>query len=59
MFTHPEPAAGSECTVGIGPLPYYHRSDCNICRQRATPLTASLSDAEAMSQKVRAELELS
>jgi diadenosine tetraphosphate (Ap4A) HIT family hydrolase len=34
MFTYPEAHAGSEGSVEIGPPPYYHRSDCNICRQQ-------------------------
>jgi diadenosine tetraphosphate (Ap4A) HIT family hydrolase len=33
MFTYPE-APASEGTAEIGPPPYYHRSDCNICRQQ-------------------------
>src|ERR1700728_4569178 len=33
MFTYPE-AAASEGSVDIGPAPYYHHSDCNICRQQ-------------------------
>ena len=41
MFTYPEPAAGSEGTVEIGPPPYYHRSDCNICRQQDALKTGS------------------
>jgi diadenosine tetraphosphate (Ap4A) HIT family hydrolase len=32
MFTYPEAPATSEGSVEIGPPPYYHRSDCNICR---------------------------
>ena len=34
MFTYPEAATGSEGPADIGPPPYYHRSDCNICRQQ-------------------------
>jgi diadenosine tetraphosphate (Ap4A) HIT family hydrolase len=34
MFTYPEAPASSEDSVEIGPPPYYHRSDCNICRQQ-------------------------
>jgi diadenosine tetraphosphate (Ap4A) HIT family hydrolase len=34
MFTIPEAPAGGESAVEIGPAPYYHRSDCNICRQQ-------------------------
>jgi diadenosine tetraphosphate (Ap4A) HIT family hydrolase len=34
MFTYPDAPASSDDTVQIGPPPYYHRSDCNICRQQ-------------------------
>jgi hypothetical protein len=34
MFTYPEVPASSEGPAEIGPPPYYHRSDCNICRQQ-------------------------
>jgi diadenosine tetraphosphate (Ap4A) HIT family hydrolase len=34
MFTYPEAPAGSEGSAEIGPPPYYHRSDCNICRKQ-------------------------
>ncbi len=34
MFTHPEAPASGQGPVEIGPAPYYHRSDCNICRQQ-------------------------
>jgi diadenosine tetraphosphate (Ap4A) HIT family hydrolase len=34
MFTYPEAPASSEGSAAIGPPPYYHRSDCNICRQQ-------------------------
>jgi diadenosine tetraphosphate (Ap4A) HIT family hydrolase len=34
MFTYPEAPAGSGGSVEIGPPPYCHRSDCNICRQQ-------------------------
>jgi diadenosine tetraphosphate (Ap4A) HIT family hydrolase len=34
MFTYPEAPASSEGSAQIGPPPYYHRSDCNICRQQ-------------------------
>ena len=34
MFTYPEAPASNEGTVEIGPPPYYHRSDCNICRKQ-------------------------
>jgi diadenosine tetraphosphate (Ap4A) HIT family hydrolase len=34
MFTYPEAPTSSEGSVEIGPPPYYHRSDCNICRQQ-------------------------
>jgi hypothetical protein len=33
MFTYPE-AAASEGSAEVGAPPYYHRSDCNICRQQ-------------------------
>ena len=41
MFTYPEAATGSEGPGDIGPPPYYHRSDCNICRQQDGPKTGS------------------
>ena len=34
MFTLPEATASSEGSAEIGPPPYYHRSDCNICRHQ-------------------------
>jgi hypothetical protein len=34
MFTYPEAPASSEGSAEIGPPPYYHRSDCNICRHQ-------------------------
>jgi diadenosine tetraphosphate (Ap4A) HIT family hydrolase len=34
MFTYPETPTGREGAAEIGPPPYYHRSDCNICRQQ-------------------------
>jgi len=34
MSTHAGGPASSEGSVEIGPPPYYHRSDCNICRKR-------------------------
>src|ERR1700691_2154951 len=34
MFTLPEAPAGSESSSEIGPPPYYHRSDCNLCRKQ-------------------------
>jgi diadenosine tetraphosphate (Ap4A) HIT family hydrolase len=34
MFTYPEAPASSEGSVEIGPPPYFHRSDCNICRHQ-------------------------
>jgi diadenosine tetraphosphate (Ap4A) HIT family hydrolase len=35
MPTQPdEPASRNEDAVQIGPPPYYHRSDCNICRKQ-------------------------
>jgi diadenosine tetraphosphate (Ap4A) HIT family hydrolase len=34
MFTYPEAPASSEGSVKIDPPPYFHRSDCNICRQQ-------------------------
>jgi diadenosine tetraphosphate (Ap4A) HIT family hydrolase len=41
MFTIPEATPGSEASVEIGPPPYYHRSDCNICRQQEGVKTGS------------------
>jgi diadenosine tetraphosphate (Ap4A) HIT family hydrolase len=40
MPEHPETPASEEGQVDIGPPPYYHRWDCNICRKQdglATP----------------------
>jgi diadenosine tetraphosphate (Ap4A) HIT family hydrolase len=34
MFTYPETPTIGEGSAEIGPPPYYHRSDCNICRQQ-------------------------
>jgi hypothetical protein len=34
MFTYPEAPRTSEGSAEIGPAPYYHRSDCNICRKQ-------------------------
>jgi diadenosine tetraphosphate (Ap4A) HIT family hydrolase len=34
MVAHPDSAATSEGSVEIGPPPYHHRADCNICRQQ-------------------------
>jgi hypothetical protein len=61
MFTYPDAPISGEGSVEIGPPPYYHRSDCNICRKQdglktgSEPLAASHSEAEAMSVKIRAE----
>jgi diadenosine tetraphosphate (Ap4A) HIT family hydrolase len=41
MSTSPEPFASSEGSAEIGPPPYYHRSDCNICRKQDGLKTAS------------------
>jgi diadenosine tetraphosphate (Ap4A) HIT family hydrolase len=34
MSTNPEATTSSEGSAEIGPPPYYHRSDCNICRKQ-------------------------
>src|SRR6201999_2511803 len=34
MFTYPEAPDNGEGSTEIGPPPYYHRSDCNICRHQ-------------------------
>jgi diadenosine tetraphosphate (Ap4A) HIT family hydrolase len=34
MPTSPEPPTRVEGSAEIGPPPYYHRSDCNICRKQ-------------------------
>jgi diadenosine tetraphosphate (Ap4A) HIT family hydrolase len=34
MFTYPETPSSGEASAEIGPPPYYHRSDCNICRHQ-------------------------
>jgi diadenosine tetraphosphate (Ap4A) HIT family hydrolase len=41
MSTHPEAPASNEGSVEIGPPPYYHRSDCNICRKQDDQKTGS------------------
>jgi diadenosine tetraphosphate (Ap4A) HIT family hydrolase len=34
MSTHPDAPASSQGSAEIGPAPYFHRSDCNICRKQ-------------------------
>jgi diadenosine tetraphosphate (Ap4A) HIT family hydrolase len=34
MSTSPEAPPGGEGSAEIGPPPYYHRSDCHICRKQ-------------------------
>jgi diadenosine tetraphosphate (Ap4A) HIT family hydrolase len=34
MSTHPEAAPASDASPEIGPPPYFHRSDCHICRKQ-------------------------
>jgi diadenosine tetraphosphate (Ap4A) HIT family hydrolase len=34
MLTYPEASAESDGAVEIGPPPYFHHSNCNICRQQ-------------------------
>ena len=34
MSTHPEATPASDASVQIGPPPYFHRSDCHICRKQ-------------------------
>jgi diadenosine tetraphosphate (Ap4A) HIT family hydrolase len=34
MFTYPDTSESGEESIKIGPRPYYHRSDCNMCRQQ-------------------------
>ena len=34
MFTYPEVPASGEGSAEVGPPPYFHRSDCNICRKQ-------------------------
>jgi diadenosine tetraphosphate (Ap4A) HIT family hydrolase len=41
MSANPEVPTRSEGSVEIGPLPYYHRSDCNICRKQDGVTTGS------------------
>jgi diadenosine tetraphosphate (Ap4A) HIT family hydrolase len=33
-MSHPETSGRSTGSAGIGPPPYYHRSDCHICRKQ-------------------------
>src|SRR5580704_13556179 len=35
----------TERPAGIGPAPYYHRSDCNICRKQDGLKSSALLDA--------------
>jgi diadenosine tetraphosphate (Ap4A) HIT family hydrolase len=41
MFTYPDAPTGGEGSAEIGPPPYYHHSDCNICRQQDGVKTGS------------------
>jgi diadenosine tetraphosphate (Ap4A) HIT family hydrolase len=41
MPTSPEAPANSQGATEIGPPPYYHRSDCNICRKQEGLKTGS------------------
>jgi diadenosine tetraphosphate (Ap4A) HIT family hydrolase len=41
MSTYPEATASGEGSAEIGPAPYYHRSDCNICRKQDGLTTGS------------------
>jgi diadenosine tetraphosphate (Ap4A) HIT family hydrolase len=41
VSTHPEAPPGREGSAEIGPAPYYHRSDCNICRKQGDLKTGS------------------
>jgi diadenosine tetraphosphate (Ap4A) HIT family hydrolase len=34
MSTHPEVTPVSDASAEIGPPPYFHRSDCHICRKQ-------------------------
>jgi hypothetical protein len=34
MFTFPEAPADGKGSAEVGPAPYHHRSDCNICRKQ-------------------------
>src|ERR1700727_1794370 len=34
MSSHPEATPASDASVQIGPPPYFHRSDCHICRKQ-------------------------
>ena len=34
MSSHPEATPASDASVQIGPPPYFHRSDCQICRKQ-------------------------
>jgi hypothetical protein len=48
MFTYPEATPSDEASAEIGPPPYYHRSECEICRQQDGLKTGSeLLDAPA------------
>jgi hypothetical protein len=34
MFTFPEAPGDGKGSAEVGPTPYHHRSDCNICRKQ-------------------------
>src|ERR1700685_696371 len=41
MFTYPAATAESSSSPEVGPAPYFHRSDCNICRKQDGRVTGS------------------
>jgi hypothetical protein len=56
MFTYPEAPTNSEGSAEIGPPPYYHWSDCNICRQQDGLKTGSESQTAPSSPSQRETL---
>jgi diadenosine tetraphosphate (Ap4A) HIT family hydrolase len=45
MFTYPETSPENTSSSEVGPSPYFHRSDCNICRkQDGLPTGSALLD---------------
>jgi hypothetical protein len=52
MFTFPEAPGEGKGSIEVGPAPYQHRSDFNICRKQDGLKTGSA--LEAMSLAIRA-----
>jgi hypothetical protein len=46
MSSSPEEKQSGERQAAVGPPPYFHRSDCNICRKQDDLRTAVLTTPE-------------